>query len=68
MVFLKIRTSVPLDRMTAQLTRTATTPWAHLSALVKLDFQEMAKSAKVRRRYFVFFPEPGITDDASTHI
>ena len=49
MVFLKIRTSVPLDRMTAQLTRTATTPWAHLSALVKLDFQEMEKSAKVIR-------------------
>ena len=48
--------------MTAQLTRTATTLWAHLSALVKLDFQEMAKSAKVRRRYFVFFSEPRITD------
>ena len=55
MVFLKIRTSVPLDRMTAQRTRTATTLWAHLPALVKLDFQEMAKSAKVRNRYFVFF-------------
>ena len=54
-VLLKIRTSVPLDRMTAQLTRTATTLWAHLSVLVKLDFQEMVKSAKVRRRYFVFF-------------
>ena len=41
--------------MTAQRTRTATTLWAHLPALVKLDFQEMAKSAKVRNRYFVFF-------------
>ena len=55
MVFLKIRTSVPLDRMTAQRTRTATTLWVHLPALVKLDFQEMAKSAKVRNRYFVLF-------------
>ena len=54
MVFLKIRTSVPLDRMTAQLTCTATTPWAHLSAVVKLDFQEMEKIAKVRRRYSFF--------------
>ena len=41
--------------MTAQRTRTATTLWVHLPALVKLDFQEMAKSAKVRNRYFVFF-------------
>ena len=41
--------------MTAQRTRTATTLWAHLSALVKLDFQGMAKSAKVRNQYFGFF-------------